>query len=212
MNFSNPNPIKARQVKGNPVQEFFKKIWAGTGMISLMTPGSTTKDNIDSKNVGVIIFSILVIYLLVCGAWLNVQWIMNVTISADWFYYVGIAVLVHSVIGIFHVEKDVREFAVEKKIIIANRDSLLERVIGRSKVFNIFSILSEINFFLWVILGIFCFDTLLFIGLFIVGISFSCSVEYLCKKITQARTVLFLQSISLMLAVLYILSNHFLNN
>lgn len=210
MNFSNPTPIKKHQAHEGWIKVILKKAWALISLISGMVPGPTTRQNITSKNIGVLVFIVLILHLVGCGIWLNAQWIMKITIEGDWFYYTGIAVVVYSLIDSLHAEKRVREFAMEKKIMMPNQDSLLERAIGRSQLYNVFAMIAEALAFFWVVLGIFCYDTWLCVGLLGIMMALSAITEYACKTLSAARKIFMIESIFLAAAVLLIILNHFL--
>lgn len=210
MNFSDPTPIKSDKPKINVVAGWLQKAWASLTMISLWVPGASTKDNIGAKNIGVIIFVLLVSYFIICGVWLNVQWLKGIHVSGEWFYYAGIPFLVFVCIEILNIDKKVREFCIEKKIMYPNRDSMLERIIGRSKAYNIISTLAEVLSFFWVIAGIIFYDRTVFIVLFCGAILLTSSAS-LFKKQQHARKIFIAENIFWIVMLIFIFANHFLN-
>ena len=211
MNFSKPKTIKApAQKKVNPIKDMIEKAWAGLSMISLAAPGVNTRDTLPAKNISVLVFIILISYFALCGIWLNWQWIKGVRISGEWFYYTGISVLVFTAIEFFNIEKKVREFAIDKKIMFPNHNSLLENVIGRSKLYNIVTMIMGVVNFVWVILGIIFYDRALFIELLVIYIVIVV-IRSACKKTNSARNIFMIESIFSIALLAFILLNHFLN-
>lgn len=213
MNFSNPEPIKSTQEKQNPIKAVFEKLWAGISMFSLMIPGATTKENISVKNTGVLIFILLFSYFGICGIYLNVKWLSGISVSGDWFYYTGISIIVFLCIDFFNMEKRVREFSLQKKIMYVNKKSTLEKIIGdnNKKLYTIFSAIMEAMGFFWIIAGIIFYDRTLFIILLVIGIMQSAVTAQLIKKTEHARTMFIIDSIFSILFLLFIINNHFFN-
>lgn len=211
MNFSDPKPIldTTERKKTNLVKVLFEKAGAGLTMISLMAPGASTRDNIAARNIGVVFFILFVSYFIICGAWLNVQWLKGVHVSGEWFYYAGIPLLVFMCIQMLNIEKKVREFCIEKKIIYPNRDSMLERIIGRNKAYNVISTLLEVGSFFWVIAGIIFYDRTIFIVLFCGAILLTASTS-LFKKQQHARKIFIAENIFWISILILIFANHFL--
>lgn len=214
MNFSNPKPIKINPPAGkagqqNPLSVVFEKAWAGLSMVALMVPGANTKQNLPAKNIGILIFILIVAYLGGCGVYLNIKWLRHVEFSGEWFYYAGVSVALWIAIEFFNLEKKLREFAIEKKLIYGNHNSPLEDLIGRNKLYNIYSSLMEAVSFFWVVIGIFAFERTKFIILFAVLVIFSLITSKL-KKIEHAKILFIVESISALAIILFILLNHFL--
>lgn len=211
MNFSHPKTIKATAPgkKQSSINAIGEKIWAGISTISLMVPGATTRDNIAAKNIGVIIFIFLVTYFIGCGVWLNVKYLTHISLSGEWFYYTGMFVLVTVCMEFFNLEKKVREFAIEKKLLYPNRSSMLEELVGRSKIYNVFATLAEVISFFWVICGIIFYDRTLFLTLLIASIAITATASA-CKTAIDARKVFLTESIVSISILLFILLKHFI--
>lgn len=213
MNLSNPETIKSnsKSKKENPISVMFQKVWAWTGMLALMAPGSTTKSNKHAKNIGVLIFIILVSYFGICGLYTNIQWLLGIKIEGEWFYYTGISVLVFMAIDFFDIEKKVREVALEKKIMCLYKSSMLERVIGRSKLYNVFALLMHIITLFWILLGIFFYDSALFIAFASVSLALSLIANKAFKTTAPVRRMFMIESLFSVAIILFILLNYFLN-
>lgn len=211
MNFSNPIPIKSNQKKSNPLKTGLDKMWAGLSMVSLMAPGATTKDNIPVRNAAVIIFIVLIAYLGICGVYLNVQWLKHINISGGWFYYLSIPIIVFVAIEFLNIEKKVREFAMEKKIIYANKKSVLEKAIGKgSQAYIIISAVMDAFIFFYTIVGIIFYDRWMFVSLLAISILLT-SITGLCKKTATAKKLFIAENIISISFLLFILLNHFLS-
>lgn len=212
MNFSNPKIIKGNDGKKEGIiSKLFGKVWAWTGMLALMAPGSTTKSNEHAKNIGVLIFMILVSYLVICGLYINIQWLLGIKIEGEWFYFTGIYVLVFTAIEFLNIEKNVREVALEKKIICLYKNSMLEKIIGRSKLYNVFALLMHIIGLFWILLGIFFYDTALFIAYATVSLALSLIANKAFKKTEPVRRMFMIESLFSVAIILFILLNYFLN-
>lgn len=210
MNLSNPKTIKASApAKANPIKVGLEKFWAAISLISTMVPGATTRDTISAKNVGVVFFVLMVTYLGVCGLILNVKWIGDIRITGEWFYYLGILITVFVSVEFLNTEKKVREFAIEKKLIYPNKNSLLENIIGRSSAYNVFATIMEATGFFWVIAGIAFYDRLLFISLMAISIAFALIENFACKKANQAKVVIMAESLVSISGLAFILLNHY---
>lgn len=212
MNLSNPKTLKGTApAKSNPFKVGMEKFWAVVSLISTMVPGATTRDNISAKNIGVVFFVLLVTYLGVCGLIQNVQWLGAIRITGEWFYYLGIAITSFVSIEFLNTEKKVREFAIDKKLIYPNKNSVLEDMIGRNSAYNVFSMIMEAIGFFWVIAGIIFYDRFLFIGLMAISIAFAVIENTACKKTSHAKAVIIAESLISIAGLLYILLNHYLS-
>lgn len=212
MNFSNPTTIKGNDGKKEGIiSKLFGKVWAWTGMLALMAPGSTTKDNADAKNIGVLIFMILVSYFGICGLYINIYWLLSIKIEGEWFYYTGISVLVFTAIEFLNIEKNVREVALEKKIICLYKNSMLEKIIGRSKLYNVFAMLMHVIGLFWILLGIFFYDTALFIAYASVSLILSIIAAKAFKRTEPVRIIFMIESLFSVAIITLIILNHFLN-
>lgn len=209
MNLSNPVPIKSNEKKKNFLQTGFEKMWAGISMISLMAPGPTTRENVSVKNIGVLIFILIVGYLGSCGVYQNIQWLKHISITGEWFYYVSIPIIIFVIAEFFNMEKKVREFALQKKVIYVYKKSLLENWLRNfNKVYIAFSFIIETVSFLWMVVGIIFYDRTLFIVLLSTSLLLSI-ITAAFKKPAQAKAMFISEAIIFLSIVLFILVNHF---
>lgn len=212
MNLSNPKRIQGPvSPKVNPVKAMFEKAWAGLSLLSLGAPGANTRANLPAKNIGVLVFMILVSYFAICGLYMNTQWLLGIKIAGEWFYYAGISVLVFTAIDFFDIEKKVREVALEKKIICLYKSSMLEKVIGGSKLYNVFALLMHIIGLFWILLGIFFYDSALFIAYTSGSLVLLIIANKRFKTTAPVRRMFMIESLFSVAIILFILLNHFLN-
>lgn len=208
MNFSNPKPIKGTlPIRGNPIKSMFEKSWAALSMISLMVPGSTTKSNIASKNIGVLIFIVLIIWLSSCGVYMNIKWIIHMNITGDWFYYCSIPVAIFCTLQLLDIDKQLRDFASEKKIKIISQKSILEEGFGKAYSPLIFTF--ELYSFFWLIIGIVFYDRYLSLSLLFMGIA-SNTIQHFIKNSDHAIKIFIYEACISLMIVLFILVQHFI--
>lgn len=223
MNFTNPQLIKSNEKKVT----ILGKIWAGLNLIALfgdfiMPKG--VKDNIPIKarNIIILFLIVLLVYMVGCGVFINVQWIIKATKSVsfslgDNFYYFGFLVIVFTLLQSFNIKNGLVDFANKKKITLSALDDLVKEK-SKVKILNktlkqhqsftfLFASMGFISF-VWVAWGIIFYDRLLFIILFSIAILFSLILIPI-KNLVIVKAMLISEIIVSVIMIAFILINHF---
>lgn len=222
--FTKPEPIKTNEKKTT----IWGKIWAGINLISLLGDAlipKGAKDNMPVKwrNIIILIFIVVLGYLIGCGIYINVLWIIHQVQKAsfslgDGFYYFGLLPIVLMVLDFFNMQEKLADHALQKKIIstaIKNVGKEKNVLKGTGKDFkkksNSLSILSSVISlisFVWVVWGAIFYERMLFGSIIILSIVFSIASAPV-KNIKHLKILFTTEIIANILLITAILINHF---
>lgn len=223
-NLSNPKPLKSNDKK----VPWYEKIWAGISLIALFGEGlipKGAKDNlpVKARNIIIIFFILVLLYLIGCGIYHNGMLIIDATrhISfsfGDNFYYYGILAIIFTALNYFDIDNMLLDHANQKNIIkealkdigkkmpvIKSVGNAVKRHTSITVLFSIFGFLNTI----WVIWGIIFYERWLFASLFGLALIFNIAISQI-KDLKQVKMILILEIIVTIILLIYILLNHFL--
>lgn len=223
-NFTNPEPVKTNEKKG----PWWEKIWAGLSLISIFGDTMIPKNKrehipIPVRNIAVLLLIIIIIYLVGCGAIMNVGWIIEYSKGfsfslGDRFYYFGIVTIIFLVIDCFYLDDKVLEMSIKKKqlsSVIKNPGKAnpfeSTKSIQKSKFLSIISPISNFITFAWVIWGIIFYDRFLFIGLIGLSLLFAIGTGVI-KNVKYTKYIFLIEILVNILAICFIMINHFYFN
>lgn len=220
-NFSKPNStIKTNEKK----VAWWEKIWAGLSAITLFGDLLFPKDarnNIPVKwrNMIVLFFLLLIVYLIICGAIVNIQWISsyakNISFQrSEWFYYTGVLIILFVAMDYFNLDNSIKSNKNQKGMLSSALKSFksdkpelnIKKPEGPKSHF-IFTIMSTCSL-LWCVWGLIFYDRILFIILIIVSAIYSI-LSASMKDTAHVKKVLVLEIITNVSVLTFYLINHF---
>lgn len=223
MNFTNPPPIKSNEKKVT----ILGKIWAGLNLIALfgdfiMPKGAKDNIPIKARNIIILFLIALLVYMVGCGIYINVKWIIEKSQSVsfsfgDNFYYFGFVIIIFTLLQLFNIKKELIDWANQKKITLSAFDDLVKqkskvKILGKTlKQHQSFTFLfAAMGFisFVWAVWGIIFYDRVLFIILFSIAILFSLILMPV-KNLVIVKALLISEIIVSVLMIAFILINHF---
>lgn len=227
-NFSKPTPKHTNEKKVSVLG----KIWAGLNLVALFGDFIIPKkhqDNIPIKYRNMIILFLLfvVLYMIGCGVFLNVQWIIHAIGKINFsfgegFYYFGILIIIFCALGYLNIEKEMLDLANQKKIIISSVNNIkdfkkntgfdpfasVKKSLQQHKSFTaLFAIMGLISF-IWTAWGIIFYDRILFIILIALS-PLSSVIMIPIKNMKIVRMIFIADIIVTIIFISSILINHF---
>lgn len=220
-NFTNPNShIKTNEKK----VAWWEKIWAGLSTITLFGDllfPKDTRNNIPVKwrNMIVLFFLLLIVYLIICGAVINIQWISSYARNiyferSEWFYYTGIMIVLFVAMDYLNLDNAIQSNKNQKSVLSSalksfnsNKADLNIKKPESRKSHFIFTIMSACTL-LWCIWGLIFYDRMLFIILIILSIIFSI-ISASIKDVAHVKKVLVAEIITNVSVLTLYLINHF---
>ena len=222
-NLSNPTPLKSNDKK----VPWYEKIWAGISLIALFGEGMMpkgAKDNlpVKARNIIILIFIFILLYLIGSGVFYNGMLIIKATGSisfslGDYFYYYGIIAIMFIAASYFNIDNALLDHANKNNMIKevlkdmgkkAPDIKLLGKAVKSTSINTLPSIIGFLNT-VWVIWGIIFYDRWLFISLLGISLLFSIVVSPI-RDMKQVKMILILEMVVTILLLSFILINHFI--